>query len=627
MSEHPLLAFALLAALCGICQWLAWRLKQPSIVFLLMAGLIVGPVTNLLNPNELFGDLLFPFVSVSVAIILFEGGLTLKMNDIKGHGSVVMRLITLGVLITWVLLAVAVHYIFDLSWPIAFVFGSITVVSGPTVIKPLLRAVRPNAKISHLLHWEGILIDPVGVFLALLVFEYVLLGQPGIAAPKLLFILTKLIVTGTILGLAGGFAATYMLRHYLVPDYLKNVLTLMFVVVMFAISETIQHESGLLAVTIMGIYLANARGLHVDEILHFKENLTVILISTLFIVLAARLDLSALPYFGAGLILLILVAQFIIRPINVFFCTLGSDLNKRERIFLGWIAPRGIIAAAVSSLFALRLQEANVPQTEFLVPLTFSLIVGTVVLQSFTAKPLADKLGISNPEPHGVLIHGISTMSLKLATALREHAIKVRFSDTSWSHVRKARQSGFEAYHGNPTSGHAEENLDLQGIGKLIALSENRDTNALAGIHFRQEFGSNAVFTLESASEDDAYERFDTANRHRANALFDSALNHGALQRRLRESEIKHLLVPEEVDAEEKEDVAESDLPEQQNNKTDVENKPRKNTTDELLETDLKLFAVSKEGELHIYGSDESFTLKPGWTLIVSPEPTQTNVA
>ena len=595
MHDSPLLTIALLACLCAVCQWLAWRLKQPSIVFLLMAGLAAGPLFGIIDVNAMFGDALFPFVSVAVAIILFEGGLTLKFSDIKGHGAVVSRLISVGVLVTWLLLTLTVHFVFSLSWPIAFVFGSIAVVSGPTVIKPLLRTVRPSEKIGHLLHWEGILIDPVGVFLALLVFEYVLLDQPGLGATKIAIILAKLVGTGLLLGVTAGYAAETVLRRYLVPDYLKNVLTLMFVVIVFAISETIQHESGLLAVTVMGVWLANSKDLHINEILHFKENLTVILISTLFILLAARLDLSNIPFFIGGVLTLILVAQFIIRPINVWLCTIGSDLTSRERVFLAWIAPRGIVAAAVSSLFALRLEEVGVPQTEYLVPLTFSLIIGTVVIQSFTAKPLADKLGISNPEPNGVLIHGVNGMSLMLANALREHAIKVQFSDASWSSVRRARQSGFEAYHGNPTSGHAEENLDLQGIGKLFALSSNRDANALASIHFRAEFGSNSIFTLESASSDDAFERFDTANRHRGNPLFDSTLNYARLKRHLKNGEVMHIPVPEPGSDTQKND----------------------NPLHVLHEDDLRMFAISKEGKLHVYGTAEAITPKPGWTVIV----------
>ena len=546
--NEPLLAFAGLAALAGICQWLAWRFLLPSILFLLTAGVLVGPVFGLFDPDVFLGELLFPFVSVAVAIILFEGGLTLKLSDIRGHGAVVTRLITVGVLITWALISVATHYLFDMPWALALVFGSIVVVSGPTVVKPLLRSVRPSDKVGHILNWEGILIDPVGVFLALIVFDLALLTLPGSELSEgghgyghVALILLKLIGIGTAVGVAAGWATAYALRRYLVPDYLVNVVVLAVVVCAFTLSETLQHESGLLAVTIMGVWLANKKGLHVEELLHFKEDLSVLLISGLFVVLAARIDIGLIPQYGWQILALLAFAQLVVRPLNAWICTLGTSLSLSERLFLGWIAPRGIVAAAVSSLFVLRLEEANMPMAELLVPLVFSMIIGTVVFQSLTAKPLAKRLGISNPEPNGVLFFGANDIAIALATALRTESVRVMLSDTSWRNVRRARQAGLEAYHGNPTSGHAAENLDLQGVGKLVAVSDNGDTNALAGIHFRSIFGSSSVFTLGGASDDDAYERFSTANRNRANPLFESSLGAAELARRLREGEIRHL--------------------------------------------------------------------------------------
>jgi len=562
--NEPLLAFAGLAALCGICQWLAWRFLLPSILFLLTAGMLVGPVFGLFDPDAFLGDLLFPFVSIAVAIILFEGGLTLKVADIRGHGSVVTRLITIGVLISWGLLTIATHYIFDMSWSLALVFGSIVVVSGPTVVKPLLRSVRPSDKVGHILNWEGILIDPVGVFLALLVFDFVLLDQAEGGASggygHIALILLKLVAIGSATGIAAGWATAYALRRYLIPDYLVNVVTLVIVVCVFTLSETLQHESGLLAVTIMGVWLANKKGLHVEELLHFKEDLSVLLISGLFIVLASRIDIAIIPQYGWQILLLLAVAQFIVRPLNAWVCTIGADLSFGERAFIAWISPRGIVAAAVSSLFVLRLEEVGMPMAELLVPLVFSMIIGTVVFQSLTAKPLAKRLGISNPEPNGVLFFGANDMAIALATALRTESIRVMLSDTSWRNVRRARRAGLEAYHGNPTSGHATENLNLQGIGKLIAVSDSSDTNALAGIHFRSTFGSNAVFTLTGASDDDAYERFSTANRNRANPLFESALGQASLARRLREGEIRHLLLKEETATSDDEEEADAPL-------------------------------------------------------------------
>lgn len=660
--NNPMLAIAGMAALGGLCQWLAWRFKLPSILFLLSAGLLIGPVAGIFDPDALLGDLLFPIVSIAVAIILFEGGLTLKISDIRDHGSVVTRLISVGVILTWLMLAATAHFLFDMPWPLALVFGSITVVSGPTVVKPLLRAVRPSDKVGHILHWEGILIDPVGVFLALLVFDMVILDLPGNGLGHIVFVLFKLIFIGLSVGVGAGFATAFVLRRYLVPDYLVNVLTLTTVVCAFVFAESIQHESGLLAVTIMGVWLANSRGLHVEEILHFKEDLSILLISTLFILLASRVDISVIPEYGWQILMLLIIAQFIIRPLNAFVCTLRSELSFGERVFIGWLSPRGIVAAAVSSVFFLRLQEVGMPNSELLVPLTFSLIIGTVVFQSLTAKPLAEKLGISNPEPNGVLFFGANDIALTLAQALKPYSINVMLSDTSWSNVRTARQAGFEAYHGNPTSGHATENLDLQGIGKLIAVSSNRDTNALAGMHFRQEFGSSSVFTLEGASDEAQYERFDTANRNRANPLFDASLNHAALARGLREGKIRHIqIASDESDRKEKNSnerrlsksrrskgkdaraasksnlsrgadgqdtiVAGSDHSTEENQHSDsskvsgseIEADANKATekAPPYNDDDLKLFAIDKDGKLYVYGAGEKITLRAGWHLIV----------
>ena len=619
--DNPLLAIAALAALCGACQWLAWYFNLPSILLLLGAGVIAGPILGWVDADGWLGDALFPFVSFAVAIILFEGGLTLKFKDISGHGAVVTRLITVGVLITWALLTITVHFVFDLPWSLSLIFGSIAVVSGPTVVKPLLRAVRPSNKVGHILHWEGILIDPIGVFLALLVFDFVVLDLPGNGWQYIAFILIKLIVIGTVIGIAAGYATAVVLRRYWVPDYLVNVLTLIVVLCAFAISESLQHESGLLAVTIMGVWLANTKGLHVDEILHFKEDLSVLLISVLFILLASRLDLALIPQYGFQIIMLLFIAQFLIRPLNAFICTARSGLSFQERFFIGWISPRGIVAAAVSSLFVLRLLEVGVPQAELLVPLTFSLIIGTVVFQSLTSKAVADKLGISNPVPNGVLFVGANEISLPLAKLLRDQSIMVLLSDTSWSSVRAARQSGFEAYHGNPTSGHASENLDLQGIGNLIAVSSNRDTNALTGMHFRRELGANSVFTLEGASDDEAYERFDTANRNRANPLFDRALSHSRLRKRIRNGEFITIEIPDS--GKKTDDTKTADARETVPGAgSEPGPEPEKSSTKNyakygVAENDLPLFAISDDRKLHIFGAGDAITLKAGWKLIV----------
>jgi len=592
MPDSPLAILAALAVLCGLSQWLAWRLRLPSILFLLVVGIVIGPGIGWLDTDALLGNALFPFVSVAVAIILFEGGLTLKFSDIRGHGNVVTLLISIGLLITWILMAIAAHWIFSLSWPLALVFGSIVTVSGPTVVKPILRTVRPTDR-------------------------------------------------GSVLGAAGGYALSVVLRKYLVPDFLINAITLIAVVVVFAIAESLQHESGLLAVTLMGVWLANAKGLHIEDILHFKEDLSLLLISMLFILLGARLDLPlGLLHYGGPILLLLATAQFIIRPLNAWVCTLGSELSTRERFFIGWIHPRGIVAAAVSSLFALRLAEADVAQAELLVPMTFGIIIGTVVFQSLTAKALAGKLDIRNPAPNGVLFLGAGDIALQLAAALRDNSIKVVVADTVWGKIRRARQLGLETYHGNPTSGHAEEHLELQGIGKLLAVSSNRDANALAGMHFKGEFGSDAVYALESASDDQAYQRFDTANRNRSNALFDASLSRDKLKRLLREGEILSLSLtddasgsPSDVSSEEQEatesptatkstttqqTAQEVQTDEVEQSETANETTNAKDGVGSLIhDTDLKLFAVDREGTLHIFKDQNSLKPKTGWQVVV----------
>ncbi len=218
-----MIAIAAVGALGGLCQWLAWKFKLPSILFLLTAGILVGPIFGILDPDAFLGDLLFPIVSIFVAIILFEGGLTLKFKDIQGHGRVVRLLISVGVILTWLLIAVTVHFLFDMPWSLAMVFGSITVVSGPTVVKPLLRAVRPSDKVGHILHWEGILIDPIGVFLALLVFSFVVLDAPDVGIAHISIILIKLIVIGGGIGLAAGAATALVLITELLNSALESV--------------------------------------------------------------------------------------------------------------------------------------------------------------------------------------------------------------------------------------------------------------------------------------------------------------------------------------------------------------------------------------------------------------------
>ena len=491
--------------LIGIaCQWLGWWVKLPAILFLLLAGILIGPVLGWVDPDRMFGELLFPFVSLAVAVILFEGSLTLKLRDIRGLERVVRRMVSGGLLITWAVIALAARWGVGFDWPIALLFGALVVVTGPTVIVPMLRTVRPNARIAEVLRWEGILIDPIGALLAVLVFDFIVASRSGYAMTHILTTFFGIILIGVASGAVAGQLLGMLLRSHWVPEYLRSVTTLVIVCSVFAVANRLQAESGLLAVTVFGIWLANMRAVPLDDVLDFKESLSVLLISVLFILLAARLRPTDLEALGAGAVVVFVAIQFVARPLKVLAATAGSTLRWRERALLAWIAPRGIIAAAISALFAPRLAEMGFEQAPLLVPLTFSVIIGTVVLQSATAGLLARLLGVAEPEPKGVFIVGANPVARAIGKALHDAGLRVLLADGYWESVSAARELGLRAYYGNPVSGLADRQLDLVGIGRLLALSPQHEMNALAVLRYRPEFGRGAAHRLASPQERDA---------------------------------------------------------------------------------------------------------------------------
>jgi NhaP-type Na+/H+ or K+/H+ antiporter len=364
----------------------------------------------------LFGDLLFPIVSLSVAIILFEGSLTLKFKDLSGHGSMVRNLFnlsTLSALITRLIAAPIAHYAMGMSWEMAFLFGAIDTVTGPTVIVPMLRTVRPSTKIANILRWEGIVIDPIGALLAVLVFEYIISTQYALSHTLIAF--AKTISVGVIVGALSGYIMGIILRNNWIPHYIVNTAVLTLMLGAFEGSNVIAHESGLLTVTIMGMRLANMKRVEVDDISEFKETLSVLLISGLFILLASRIELSAMLKLGWGSVIVLLFIMFVARPISVFISSLGTDLNWQEVALLSWIAPRGIVAAAVSALFALKLEALNYAQVKLLVPMVFLVIIATVVIQSLSSVKVAEYLVLRAPASDGYLILGGGLFSRSFA--------------------------------------------------------------------------------------------------------------------------------------------------------------------------------------------------------------------
>jgi len=523
------LAISLIVMCSILCQWVAWRSKLPPILFLLICGLLIGPIAGWLDPAETFGKILFPSVSLAVAIILFEGSLTLKFRELQGIQSVVQYMVTVGALAHFLVVSVASALILGLEWRIAFVFAAITVVTGPTVIVPLLRSVRPNAKISNILRWEGIVIDPLGALLVVMVYEFMISDVQSEAMSHSLLVFFNLICIGGFLGAVGGYILGVFLRRHWLPEYLHNLATLAWVLGIFSVSNAIEHESGLLAVTVMGIWLANMPRVRVDDILNFKENLSIMFISALFIVLAARVDIQEVIALSWPILVVLIVIQFVSRPLGVLLSTIGAPLHWREKALLAWVAPRGIVAAAISALFSIKLEEQGVANAGILVPLTFSVIIGTVVWQSFTARPLARFLGVAEPEPRGFLVIGANIFARALAKGLKERDYRVLLVDTNWEHIRAARMDGLETFYGNPISAYADRNLDLIGIGYLLALSPQRDLNVLSTWKYRHEFGRGNVYSLQAMEDISSSEKHQIAADDKGQLLFPEGVTYSSL--------------------------------------------------------------------------------------------------
>jgi NhaP-type Na+/H+ or K+/H+ antiporter len=530
------------------CQWIAWRLKLPSILFLLLTGIFAGPVMGWLDPEALLGDLLTPVVSIAVAIILYEGSLTLKLSEIRGHGDVVRNLVTVGVAITWFVATLAAHLVLGWDIYLAALFGGIVTVSGPTVIMPLLRTIRPTRAVSSVLRWEGILVDPLGAILAVIVFDYIVVAQTAAGIGQVLVSLAIIVLTGSILGITAGYSFGVVLRRHWVPDYLRDYMALASVLLVFGIAEMIHAESGLLAVTIMGIWQANMRGLDLEDILDFKESLAMVLVASLFILLAARIELGALLGLGVASLAILLTLQFIAGPARALVSSIGSELNWRERLYLGWIFPRGIVAAAVSALFALRLEEMGYAGAENLVPLVFTIIIGTVVIQGLTGRVVARALGIADPEPTGVLIVGANALALTYGEALQKAGHNVLVASTGWDGISEARMKGLPVFYGSPVSSYADRHLNLLGLGNLLALSHRPGINELACVRFRYDFGRQAVFTVRQASEGE-HEKHQVSGESGGRVLFSGKYSMSDLLSRIAKGgEIKVTELTKEFD-------------------------------------------------------------------------------
>jgi NhaP-type Na+/H+ or K+/H+ antiporter len=521
LGEHLLLQLSAIVVLGAGAQWIAWRINLPSILLLLLFGIAAGPWLGWIRPDELFGPVLLPAASLAVALILYEGGLTLRMAELPKVGAAVRNLVTLGAALTLAIIAVAAHWILGLPWPLAALLGAVLSVTGPTVITPLLLHIRPKGPAGPILKWEGIVIDPIGAMLAVLVFETIELGATSGAGRHALIAVLKTVLLGGGIGFAMGMMLTLVLARHWIADHLENAISLMMVVAAFALANQVQHESGLLAVTVMGFTLANQKWADVQPIVEFKENLRVLLISALFIVLAARLEIAQVQaVLGSGLIL-VAVLILLARPLSAWICTMGARLAWRQRALIAWMAPRGIVAAAVASLFAFRLEERlagpgdpagavlsfTAAQVQMLVPITFVTIIATVAVYGLSAPLLARWLGVAEANPQGVLFVGAPSWARQIALLLQREGIGVMLADTNRDLVREARMKGLPVHSGSVLSDSALDRLDLGGLGRLIAATPNNWVNVLSVQRFRHLFGKANCYQLATQSDRPATEK------------------------------------------------------------------------------------------------------------------------
>ncbi len=578
------------------CQYLAYRVRLPAILPLLIVGILVGPVWGILDADALFGNLLFPVVSLSVAIILFEGSLTLKFRDIAGHGNMVRNLCSIGVIVTWGIAAVAAHYSLNISWQLAFLFGAIVTVTGPTVIVPMLRTVRPKTNLANILRWEGIVIDPIGALLAVLVFEFIVASQ-GNAISHTFIMFGKTIGIGVVLGLGSGYLLGLSIRKDWIPHYLLNTAVLTIILGVFAASNYVAHESGLLAVTITGMVLANMKNVDVEDILEFKETLSVLLISGLFILLATRLNLQSVIDVGWGAIIILVAIMFVARPLSVIASSIGTGLKWNELALLSWIAPRGIVAAAVSALFSLKLEEIGYEGAGIIVPMVFLVIIATVVVQSLTSRSVASLLKVRAPAPTGYLIFGGSKFNRLLACEMLNQDIAVTIADTNWDAIREARMMDIPVYFGNPMSDHAARHLDIATFGTVLVMSPYKQLNPLISYHFEYTQGKDKVWSLTSNEQATRPSHQVSEQYAKKLTLFDEGVTYGYLASAVnRGASVKTTRLTDEFSFE------------------DYNNKYKDRAT--------PLLAINKEGKSYTFINGNSIEPKSGWRIIslVLPE-------
>lgn len=512
-------------------QWLAWRFKVPAILPLIITGLLVGPLSTLWsddglkliqpiweNGSGLFpGQNLFYFVELAIGIILFEGGLTLKRDEIREVGPDILKLITLGSIVTFFGAGVVAHFLIGLSWTMSFLFSALIIVTGPTVIAPILRNIPLKTNVAAVLKWEGILIDPIGALAAVLVFEFINTIEGGASGGQFtqhaLLQFIQILLIGASLGFFAAFTMRELLRRNWIPHYLLNVFTLAFVMMVFVASGLIVHDSGLLTVVVMGLVMGNMEIPHLKEILYFKESISVLLISVLFILLSANINIVDLELLlnwkCIGLFLFVIL---ILRPLGVFMSTRNSTLSVKEKLFVSWVGPRGIVAAGIASLFGTKLMNKEkilesgetilgIPGAEYITPLVFMIVLGTVLLNATTARLIAKMLGVVLDKSNGILIVGANSLAQAIGKYLIDNGRSVTLVDSNASNIKKSIAKGVPAIEANIYNDDLSDNLELNETGFLFAITGSSQVNQYALNNLSEQFGENGAYRLITEDE------------------------------------------------------------------------------------------------------------------------------
>ena len=484
-----------------LAQWVAWRLRLAAIVLLLAAGFVIGPVTGFLDPVRDFGEIYKPIVGLAVAIILFEGGLTLNFTEIATTSKAVRRVILIGGPLVWIGASAAAHYVGGLEWPVAITLGAVFVITGPTVIMPLLRSAKLKARPASVLRWEAIVNDAIGALFAVLAFEIYLVLAGRHQADNLALALASALTFAVLAGYGLGRLMIFAFVRGHVPDYLKASVLFAVVLLLFAVSDRLLEESGLLAVTIMGITLANSRIASLTEMRRFKETVTVLLVSGLFILLTAALDWPTIMSLDWRAAAFVAVLLFVVRPVAIWIATIDTGLDWKERLLVGWIAPRGIVAVAITGLFGAALVDMGIEDGSKMIAFTFAVVVGSILLHGFSLVPLAAALGLRSTAAPGILIVGGSRWATGLALKLKSMDVPVTISDSNWNHISDARLNDVNVHYGEVLSEHAHHHLDLNRFSVLVAATDNDAYNALVCTDFGPEIGRSNVWQIGNQGE------------------------------------------------------------------------------------------------------------------------------